>query len=53
MKTSKVVRLARIKNKHKWQEWLDGGSKNPPSIEIIRKITKKIPYSMADDSISG
>jgi len=34
-----------------FEKWIDSCPKNVPSIEEIRKITKKIPYSMVKDSL--
>jgi len=34
-----------------WDRWINSCPKDVPSIEEIRKITAKIPYSMAKDSM--
>ena len=42
-------RLEEVKSA--WQKWIDATPDNVLTIEEVRQITKKIPYSMAKDSM--
>ena len=46
---SKVIKAASYRHRNDFKNWIKRTPDNVLSIEEIRKITAKIPYSMADE----